>query len=109
MTAEQTALATQVIRNLNTSVARIKAALDDKRNGYVHVWPEYWLAVQVDLDGYSRAVSVEQATIVRKCDKRVFRNGHNQKAVIMERKQALQSALVYTVGMRDQYQSVLAA
>ena len=95
MTVEQTALVNQILNNLRRNVASLERQLASDTSGYVFVWSKHWLGVKFDADN-CRAVAVDLATVVRRSsDPRVFTNGNDERAILMDRATALNGALVH--------------
>ena len=99
---ELTAAAAEVLATFANNVEALKTAIavcDLQPNpGHVFVWPQYWLGVYVTASKTGcQAVAMNRATIVRKEDKRVFTNGHGEKAVLMPTREALEGALAHAL------------
>jgi len=95
-TTEQAALIAQVRAGYHTRLANLRTALRGRIEGNVFVWPAYGLGVAFT-DTECRTVAVEAATIVpgNVCRK-TFRNGGNEPAQFMPRRDALEAALATT-------------
>jgi hypothetical protein len=97
LTAAREAAKNELFETYARSIVGLRNALAIVRDDdHVFVWPKHWLAVRLDLDGRCQAVSVDKATLVTKFDKRVFYNGHRDRAELMSRRSALWAALHHT-------------
>src|SRR5262245_23226628 len=85
----------RVLSTLRTNIANLLAALADGRTGCIYFWPEHCLSVRVLSDGVA-VCGADRATIVKRNDARTFTNGHKQRAVLIDRREALQRSLDHT-------------
>jgi hypothetical protein len=102
---ELTAAAAQIISTMNDNVASLKAAIEVAKlqpaPGFVFVWPQYWLGVYVTASKAAcQAVAMNRATVTHKGDRRVFTNGHGEKAVLMPLREALDGALAHALAVQ---------
>jgi hypothetical protein len=82
----------RVLKTLRNNIHDIEQALRDGRTGCVYFWPEHCLAVRMLSEGQI-TTTVPGATIVKRNDGRTFSNGHGQRAVLVDRREALQRSL----------------
>jgi ssDNA-binding replication factor A large subunit len=82
----------RVIKTIRNTIHDIEHALADGRTGYVFFWPEHCLAVRCLSEGQV-TTGAANATIVKRNDPRTFTNGARQRAVLIDRRDALQRSL----------------
>lgn len=73
--------------------AAIEAALAAQPDGFVFCWPKYGLGVKVTGQTTFAVVGVENAEIVNSNDPRKFCNGAYEYAILLPRKDAMETAL----------------
>jgi hypothetical protein len=91
----------------NISILETALKTSDGTEGSVFVWPEHWLGVQFSISqGKSRVGSVADATVASTANARklTFTNGRGERAVLMNRRKALRSALAHA---RQTYADVM--
>lgn len=97
-----------VLKSLRDSIADAEAALRDGRTGFVYFWPEHCLAVRCLSEGQVTC-GVAAATIVKRNDGRVFTNGAKQRAVLIDRREALQRSLMHSRHLLSIFESAVPA
>jgi hypothetical protein len=90
---------TEIRNAFNLNIAELEAALKQGVKGYIYVWPQYWLGVQVSVDGKPQACRVDHATVCRSNFRAHFTNGRGEAATLMDRQHAIRCALT---AARDQ-------
>lgn len=93
--ADQAAAIAQIRNTFATRITELTAAIEADQGGYVFCWDNYGLGVLIQ-NGKPVTVGVEHATITAPTDRRIFRNGNDEPAILMLRKDAMKIALVST-------------
>lgn len=85
-------LKAEIRSTLARNVTDLESAVANSLGGFIFAWPKYGLGVLIEKDG-PRVVRADLATIVRHDDGRVFNNGANLPALILDRNEVLRQAL----------------
>lgn len=85
----------RILKTIADNISSMEAALNDGRTGYVFFWPEHCLSVRVLSEGQT-VCAPDRATIVKLNDGRTFTNGAKQRAVLIDRREALQRSIAHS-------------